>query len=549
MATGLDTQALQKLQSSARQLVADSKAQVSPFPTRQLALGMILTALLVAVGGVGMWKLYGESRELATTELRLRYLTGQILLFDEVLTMSARMAAVTGDQRWDARYREVEPQLTAALEEALTLAPDVYAGEGTVQTSEANDRLVRMEVDALAAVRRGDRAQAASILFSDDYEQNKRVYSEGTARTVAMVDGRIQERLEIQSRAGKLMLAIGLAVAVLLLLTWARIAKLIRGYIAIQDQATDALALANSELEARVKDRTSLLEDANQQLRREMRDREAAELELQQAQKLEAVGRLAAGIAHEINTPVQFVSDSVQFLREAFSDMNEVLAAHRSANQSILDGTPSPAEAEAARQAEEAADVDYLVENLPKALDRAQDGLGRVATIVRSMKEFAHPDRKEKTSVDLNRSIESTLVIAANEYKYVADLETEFGDLPPVLCHAGEINQVVLNIVVNAAHAIGDSVGRSGERGTLRVSTAREGEFAVIAVQDDGGGIPEEARDKIFEPFFTTKEVGRGTGQGLAIARSVVNKHGGTLTFDSTVGKGTTFHIRLPIQP
>jgi len=164
------------------------------------------------------------------------------------------------------------------------------------------------------------------------------------------------------------------------------------------------------------------------------------------------------------------------------------------------------------------------------------------------MKEFAHPDSTEMSDIDLNRAIESTLVIASNEYKYVAEIETHLGEIPPVLCHAGEVNQAVLNIIVNAAHAIGDVVKDSGKLGKITVSTRHEGDSVIISIVDTGGGIPEHIRARIFDPFFTTKEVGKGTGQGLAIARSVlVDKHGGDLTMETAVGVGTTFHMRLPV--
>jgi signal transduction histidine kinase len=215
----------------------------------------------------------------------------------------------------------------------------------------------------------------------------------------------------------------------------------------------------------------------------------------------------------------------------------------------VLDGQPSTEAATAAVEAEEAADLAYLFEHMPKAFDRSLDGLARVSIIVRSMKEFAHPDATEMTSLDLNRAIESTLIIACSEYKYAAELETSYGDIPMVLCHAGEINQAVLNIVINAAHAIGDVVGKSGDKGLITVRTYLEDGFAVIALGDTGGGIPAAVADRIFDPFFTTKEVGKGTGQGLAMARSViVDKHRGQLTFETEPGRGTTFFVRLPVD-
>jgi signal transduction histidine kinase len=282
-------------------------------------------------------------------------------------------------------------------------------------------------------------------------------------------------------------------------------------------------------------------------------DHRRLQAELAQAQKLESVGRLAAGVAHEINTPVQFVSDSVQFVREAMEDLSGIVGSYRQLRSAVDKGEAVAAAATAVAQAEDDADLDYILENAPVALDRARDGLGRVAAIVRSMKEFAHPDRKDMAPVDINHAIASTLVIASNEYKYVADMITEFGELPAVNCYAGEINQVVLNLVVNAAHAIADVVKDAPEgmshKGTIRVCTRLLGEQVEIAIADSGKGIPPDVRSRIFDPFFTTKEVGKGTGQGLAIARNVVvDKHGGTLHFETEMGRGTTFFIRLPVN-
>jgi signal transduction histidine kinase len=277
-------------------------------------------------------------------------------------------------------------------------------------------------------------------------------------------------------------------------------------------------------------------------------DQRRMENDLAQAQKLESVGRLAAGVAHEINTPVQFVSDSVHFVREAMVDLADIVEKYRELRTAAQNGSNIAEAAKAAEKAENDADLDYILENAPVALDRARDGLGRVAAIVRSMKEFAHPDRKEMAQSDLNHAISSTLVIASNEYKYVAEVETEFADLPLVNCYAGEINQVVLNLIVNAAHAIADVVKGTANKGKIRVATRVLDGQIEIAIGDTGKGIPVEMHSRIFDPFFTTKEVGKGTGQGLAIARAVVvDRHGGSLHFESEVSQGTTFFIRLPI--
>jgi PAS domain S-box-containing protein len=279
---------------------------------------------------------------------------------------------------------------------------------------------------------------------------------------------------------------------------------------------------------------------------RDVSEAKRLEFELHQSQKLEAVGRLAAGIAHEINTPIQFIGDNTRFLQDAFQSTNAMLG--HDARALAEAGLPEATRA-ALERAREELDLPYVLEQVPRAIARTLDGVQRVATIVRAMKEFAHPDQKEMASTDLNRALQATLDVARNEYKYVADVETSFSPLPLVTCHAGDLNQVFLNLIVNAAHAIADVVRGTSRRGVIRVATRLDGAAVEVAVTDSGWGIPEEIRDKIFEPFFTTKEIGRGTGQGLAIARSIVEKHRGAIRFETAVGEGTTFFVVLPVDP
>jgi PAS domain S-box-containing protein len=279
-------------------------------------------------------------------------------------------------------------------------------------------------------------------------------------------------------------------------------------------------------------------------------ERRRAVDDLLAAQRLAAVGTLAAGIAHEINTPIQFVSDSLVFLRESSQETFALINALDGLYQRVTDGLATDDALAACAQATATADIEYLRENVPSAFERCTDGLKRVATIVRSLKEFAHPSDREMSPVDLNRAILNTLTIARSEYKYVADLDTQFGELPPVTCHVDEINQVVLNLVVNAAHAIQAVVQGSADKGRISLRTALAGGDVLIEVSDTGTGIPSDVMPRIFDPFFTTKEIGKGTGQGLAIARTIVKEHhGGDIAVHTRLGEGTKFSIRLPITP
>jgi signal transduction histidine kinase len=358
-------------------------------------------------------------------------------------------------------------------------------------------------------------------------------------------------RFEQASRTSMQRFSLGLLVVVLVLA-----AVLYRLFDRLE-RSRRLIHEANESLELTVQQRTEELRRTNVRLQEDIAERERAEHErdemevrLRQAQKLEAVGQLAAGIAHEINTPVQFVSDSVYFVKEAAADLTRLIERYRALTQAVLDGVPSTDDAAALQGLEREVELDYVLENVPEALDRARDGLGRVATIVQSMKEFSHPGGKQKEPADLNRAIRSTIVVARNEWKHVAEVETELDpELPPVPCLLGDLNQVVLNLIVNAAHAISVLVDRGDrDRGTIRISTARDGDCVAIRVSDTGCGIPPDIRDKIFDPFFTTKEVGKGTGQGLSLAHTVVvAQHGGSIDVESQVGHGTTFTIRLPL--
>ncbi len=311
-------------------------------------------------------------------------------------------------------------------------------------------------------------------------------------------------------------------------------------------RAVEAAYIASDEdlrqMEEALRVASAALVAHNRRLEKELEDRKRLELELRLGEKLRAVGQLAAGVAHEINTPVQFVGDSLHFLRMAFAEIGLVLDAEEQR-------TGSGSDAERLQALKQSIDLRFLRAEIPRALARCEQGIERVTRIVCAMKELAHPDATQQRLGDINTAIEHTLILAANEIKYVAEVHLQLGAARPVMCNIGEIQQVLLNLIVNAGHAVAERVGKSGRKGNIRVATREEAADIVVTVADDGVGIPEDLRQRIFEPFFTTKPVGKGSGQGLSIARSlVVDRHGGQLTFESTPDRGTTFTMRLPVE-
>ncbi len=277
-------------------------------------------------------------------------------------------------------------------------------------------------------------------------------------------------------------------------------------------------------------------------------ERRRLERELNQTHKMEAVGQLAGGIAHEINTPIQYVGDNLRFINEAYEDTQKLLQSYAELHAAAKQSESLKEICEQVDEALEEADLEYIDEEVPKALEQSIAGTEQVARIVQAMKEFAHPGSKSMAMEDINRIVNNAVAVSKNEWKYAADTSLKLDPgLPQVECLGGEISQVILNLVVNAAHAIKSA--EYGEKGLITVSTRTDGDMVEIRVADNGTGIPEDIRDSVFNPFFTTKDVGKGTGQGLAIAQDIVAvKHKGELFFETEMGVGTSFVIRLPLK-
>ncbi len=284
---------------------------------------------------------------------------------------------------------------------------------------------------------------------------------------------------------------------------------------------------------------------------RDLTEERALQTKLLSAQKMESIGQLAAGVAHELNTPAQYVGDNLKFLNESFADLDILIDRFHQLHKAAESGSISIDLIREIRQKAETVDLNFLREEIPQALSQSLEGIESVSQIVRSMKEFSHQGSKEKEYIDINQMVQSAVNVSRNEWKYIADLELNLDrELPPVPCYVGEFNQALLNLLLNAAHAVGDvTTQQSNQKGKISIRTGLENQkWCFIEVSDTGCGMTKEISSRVFDPFFTTKEVGKGTGQGLAIAYSViVEKHAGTIEVESEVDMGSTFTIRIPM--
>ncbi|MDR3632087.1 MAG: ATP-binding protein [Desulfocapsaceae bacterium] len=304
----------------------------------------------------------------------------------------------------------------------------------------------------------------------------------------------------------------------------------------------------NVNLERVVQRKTEILTRQGDQLKQALHDLQLTQARLLQAQKLESVGQLAAGMAHEINTPAQFISSNIDFLEESFASTAQLIDMLQQVLQAISLGQCLHEAESGAKDMLAGLDWEYLSTEIPVAIRQSKDGIRRITTLVQAMKEFSLPGSKEMELHDLNRILQNTITVAKNEWECCADIETRFEkNLPQVFCLANEMGQVFLNILINAAHAITNKYPDRKEKGKITITTSSQPESVQVCMEDTGTGIPENIRSRIFDPFFTTKDVGTGSGQGLAISLDVIEKkHQGHLSFISETGKGTTFIVQLP---
>jgi signal transduction histidine kinase len=499
------------------------KASPTPLVMGTAGLTLLLFAPLAWMAG----KSYQSFNRIQQREFRLRQLSDQITYYDEVLTMSARLNAATGDRQWEDRYHAAEPRLDALIQESTQLARSHgYQDGDSAQTDAANQELVAMEQQSFKHVRDGDRPAAFRLLNGETYAQWKRQYTAGVTQRNTTIQVNLAQK--IKEYQHHLIAAIGISsVSFLLLLpAWIMVLRVLRQYVQDLQQAQ---ALLQADLKT-------------------------TQLQVMQNEKLAVMGEMVAGVAHEINNPVGFIAGNLQPAIAYLDDLFQLLDLYASKSSpqdpAILDLI-------------EDIDLDFLRTDFPQLISSMQLGIQRIEGISCSLRNLARADQGHKVLADLQTGLDGTIIILRHRLKAHPErpeiqVVTEFEGDCTILCFPSQINQVFMNILANAIDTIDEKFSRALASGLtanaviadqIKITVTRCAACLTIVIEDTGGGMPESVRQQIFDHLFTTKAVGKGTGLGLAISQQIiVENHQGTIVVDSTLGVGTTFTIALPIQ-
>lgn len=517
-----------------------------------LTVAVISSLVLVAVGSFNTSKISKGFQYGITTDFQLQQLSGEITHYDEILTMSARMSATTGDLSWKTRYDAYEPLLIEAIDKAIELAPTAYDLHAA-DINEANLKLIEMEVEAFDLVSQRQPRQALNVLFSEAYKTQKEIYGRGLRQWSDVLSKQITENLDQYGEGLALSSLFSMLSFWILTAAWVGLLSMVNRYIHRRQvaekrlrQAKGQLEISHQELqtsEARVQQKAAKLEVTLKELQQ-------AQVQMVQSEKMSSLGQLVAGVAHEINNPVNFIHANLDHIREYTSNLLSLVSKYQ---------THYPQTVPAIETEIEAIDLDFIEEDLPKVLDSMKVGTLRIRQIVLSLRNFSRSDEQGLKCVDIHEGLESTLMILQHRLKETThqsaiEIERDYQTLPDVECYPGQLNQAFMNLLANAIDALDEASEQTSVRGrgriTLRTALIEHSgaDWVEIGISDTGLGIPDDAQSHIFDAFYTTKPVGMGTGMGLSISHTVVTqRHRGYLSFTSTSGKGTEFIIQIPV--
>ncbi|MBU7583328.1 MAG: GHKL domain-containing protein [Nostoc sp. TH1S01] len=517
-------------------------------PSQLVTLTVLLTLLLFIPQIWLNLQAYSNFNNLTKNEFRLQKLSDEIVYLDEVLTMSARMNAVTGNIMWEKRYRQFEQKLDIAIQESIKLAPQAYKDEDAKKIDVANQQLVKMEYQSFDLVKENKQQAAQQLLSSRDYETQKQIYADGVAKRRLNISLELQQ--QVTQYRQKIFWAILVSIISLILLipSWFLVLRLLQEYLKTKKIAQIALEESNLTLETKVAARTETLNQKNLELEKTLQELQNTQLQLIQTEKMSSLGQLVAGVAHEINNPVNFIYGNLMYARDYIQKLIALINLYQqeySGNNSKITTLMNEI------------DIEFILDDLPNILSSMEVGSERIREIVLTLRNFSRLDEADMKPVDIHEGIDSTLLIlqyhlkGKNGQPEIKIIKDYCDNLPRVECYAGKLNQVFMNILNNAIDALREKeIEDKIQDSYITIQTqVKNEEYVVISIKDNGFGIPDKIKTRLFDPFFTTKPVGKGTGLGLSISyQIIVDKHKGNINCISSPGKGTEFEIELPIK-
>ncbi|WP_026104042.1 sensor histidine kinase [Anabaena sp. PCC 7108] len=522
------------------------------FSPSQLVSMTVLLTLLLFIPQVWLnWQAFYNFNNITKQEFNLQRISDKITYLDEVLTMSARMNAATGNTFWEKRYRQFEPKLDIAIKEAIKLAPETYKDENAQKIDVANQQLVAMEYQSFDLVNKNQKQAAQQLLSSPKYETQKQIYADGVAKRNQNILLGLQLKVA-EYRQRMIWAILGSTISLTILIpVWLLVLRLLQEYLKAKKNAQVALQETNCKLEMQVTARTERLKQKNIQLKKTLQELQQTQVQLIQTEKMSSLGQLVAGVAHEINNPVNFIYGNLIYVKEYTQNLLTLIKVY---HQEYSHDNPK------INILTEEIDLNFIIDDLPKILSSMTVGANRIREIVLSLRNFSRLDEAEMKPVDIHEGIDSTLLILQDILKgqqkqqEIAIIK-QYQSLPLVECYAGGLNQVFMNILINAIDALRQQEIDTDKNMKQHFSSiiihtqVKDKDNVSISIKDNGTGIREKVKNRLFEPFFTTKPVGKGTGLGLSISyQIIVDKHRGKIEYISEPGKGTEFLIEIPIQ-